>query len=107
MLQKSEFLSRRSAKSAKPFPVIMIGIVVSAVLCNVFNLLNVSRTAVLAIIIILIEKPNDGFMASIDRFLSVLVGCTIGLLVVIFSGIFIKFLHKKMLKLERRNNHEH
>lgn len=86
---------------------IMIGIVVSAVLCSVFNLLNVSRTAVVAIIIILIEKPNDGFMASIDRFLSVLVGCTIGLLVVIFTGSLIKFLHKKMLKVERRINHEH
>lgn len=86
---------------------IIIGIVVSAVLCSVFNLLNVSRTAVVAIIIILIEKPNDGFMASIDRFLSVLVGCTIGLLVVIFTGSLIKFLHKKLLKVERRINHEH
>lgn len=86
---------------------IMVGIVVSAVLCSVFILLNVSRTAVVAIIIILIEKPNDGFMASIDRFLSVLVGCTIGLLVVIFTGSLIKFLHKKLLKVERRINHEH
>ena len=85
----------------------MVGIVVSAVLCSVFNLLNVSRTAVVAIIIILIEKPNDGFMASIDRFLSVLVGCTIGLLVVIFTGSLIKFLHKKLLKVGRRINHEH
>ncbi|AZI68145.1 hypothetical protein EIB71_10905 [Kaistella daneshvariae] len=58
------------------------------------------------VIIILIEKPNDGFMASIDRFLSVLVGCTIGLLVVIFSGSLIKFLHKKMLNVERGINHE-
>ncbi|SFI67669.1 Fusaric acid resistance protein-like [Kaistella treverensis] len=85
---------------------ILVGILIAALLCNLFNLLNVSRTAVVAIIIILIEKPNDGFMASIDRFLSVLVGCTIGLLVVIFTGSMAKFLHKNILKIGDRVNDE-
>jgi len=75
-------------------------------LCNLFILLNVSRTAVVANIIILIEKPNDGFMASIDRFLSDLVGCTIGLLVVIFTGSMAKFLHKNILKTQNKVNDE-
>lgn len=85
----------------------MIGIVVAAVLCTVFKLLNVSRTAVVAIIIILNEKPDDGFMVSIERFLSVLVGCIIGLLVVVSTGYLIRYLHKKILKVEYKHKDLH
>lgn len=80
----------------------LTGIVVAAILCNIFKLLNVSRTAIVAIIIILIERPNDGLTASIERFLSVLVGCVTGLLVVMSTGYLIRFLHKKILKVEYR-----
>lgn len=80
----------------------LIGIVFAAVLCNIFKLLNVSRTAVVTIIIILIERPNDGLTASVERFISVLIGCVIGLLVVISTGYLIRFLHKKILKVEYR-----
>lgn len=79
---------------------IMIGIVVAAVLCSIFKLLNVSRTAIVAIIIILIERPNDSIAASIERFISVLIGCIIGLLIVVSTGYLIRFLHKKFLKIE-------
>lgn len=86
---------------------IMIGIVLAALLCHFFKLLNVSRTAIVAIIIILIERPNDSFMASIERFLSVLLGCIIGLLIVVSTGYSIRFLHKKFLKAEHKINDLH
>lgn len=85
----------------------MTGIVVATVLCYIFKLLNVSRTAIVALIIILIERPDDSFKASIERFISVLLGCVIGLLVVIATGYFIKFLHKKLLKAEYKLKDHH
>lgn len=51
---------------------------------------------------ILIERPNDAITASVERFVSVLTGCVIGLLVVISTGYLIRFLHKKILKVEYR-----
>lgn len=79
---------------------IVAGIILAAVLCKVFKLLGVARTAVVAIIIILIEKGGDGYLASVERFIAVLVGCLLGLLVVISTGYLIRFLHKKFLKAE-------
>ena len=82
---------------------ISAGIILAAVLCKVFNLLNVARTAVVAIIIILIEKPDEGFMAPVERFLSVLAGCLIGLLITVITAFIIKYLHKKILAAEYRS----
>lgn len=79
---------------------IVAGIVLAAVLCKIFKLLNVARTAVVAIIIILIEKGSTDYLASVERFISVLVGCLIGLLVVVSSGYLIRFLHRKFMKVE-------
>ena len=75
-------------------------IVVAAVLCNIFKLLNVSGTAVVAIVIILIARPNDGITASTERLISVLTGCLIGLLLIISTVYLVRFLHKKILKVE-------
>ncbi|MDO5655976.1 MAG: FUSC family protein [Flavobacteriaceae bacterium] len=86
-----------------PIPIyfkIVVGIILAAILCKVFNLLSVARTAVVAIIIILIEKGSTDYLASVERFVSVLVGCLIGLMVVVSSGYLIRFLHKKFLKVE-------
>lgn len=81
---------------------VLAGIILAAALCKIFNLLNVARTAVVAVIIILIEKPDEGFMAPIERFLSVLVGCVIGLLVVLITAYPIRFFHKKTLEIEHK-----
>ncbi len=80
----------------------LAGIVLAAIICYSFKLSNVSRTAVVAVIIILLEKPGDGFLASIERFISVLGGCLIGLLVVIVTGYLIRYLHKLLMKAEFR-----
>ncbi|QFG52731.1 FUSC family protein [Chryseobacterium sp.] len=79
---------------------VLAGIILAALLCRIFNLLSVARTAVVAIIIILIEKPNEGFMAPIDRFLSVLSGCVIGLLITLTTAYIIKLAYKRQLLIE-------
>lgn len=78
----------------------MLAIAIAALLCYMIRLLIVARTAVVSVIIILIERPYDGFMASLERFLAVLLGCLIGLIVVVTTGYLIRFLHKKVLKVE-------
>lgn len=79
---------------------VLAGIILAALLCRIFNLLSVARTAVVAIIIIPIEKPNDGFMAPIDGFLSVLSGCVIGLLITLITAYIIKLAYKRLLLIE-------
>ncbi len=79
---------------------VVAAITLAAIPCRLFNLLTVDRTAVVAIIIILIEKPNEGFMAPIDRFLSVLAGCVTGLLITLITAYIIKLAHKRLLLIE-------
>ncbi|MHA6698126.1 FUSC family protein [Chryseobacterium sp. A301] len=81
----------------------LIGIVVAALLSNAFKLSSVSRTAIVAVIIIVLEKPDEGYIASIERFLSVAGGCLIGLFVVVSTGYLIRYLHKLILKVEFRH----
>lgn len=82
----------------------LLGIVVAAVLSNAFKLLSVSRTAIVAVIIIVLEKPEEGYIASIERFISVAAGCLIGLFVVVSTGYLIRYLHKLILKVEYRHS---
>lgn len=78
----------------------IIAITVTAIICNAIKLLDVSRSAIVAVIIILIEKPDEGYLASVERFSFVLIGCLIGLIVVVTTGYMIRFVHKKLLKAE-------
>lgn len=79
---------------------VITGIILAAFICNFAKLLSVARSAVVAVIIILIEKPEEGYLASVERFAFVLIGCLIGLLVVISTGYLIRLVHKKWLKAE-------
>lgn len=47
---------------------ILIGITAAALICKLFNLLNVSRSAIVPIIIVLMERPDESFMAPVERF---------------------------------------
>ncbi len=104
---KANFVGAASGFAAVFLPVsiylkVMVGIILAAVLCKGFKLVQVSRTAVVAVIIILIEKPDEGFMAPIERFISVLIGCLIGLLVVLITAFPIRYFHKKTLEIEHK-----
>ena len=59
---------------------ILLAILMATLLCRAFNLMRVVRSAIVAILIILIEHTGD-FMSPFERFFSVLGGCLIGLVV--------------------------
>ncbi|MHC2990313.1 hypothetical protein OB13_01435 [Pontibacter sp. HJ8] len=78
----------------------MTGIVLSIAICHLFNLMNVARTAVVALIIVLIhEQSTMTYWAALERFLSVTLGCLIGLYVTVLTSNIIQYLRKKS-KLE-------
>lgn len=104
---KANFIGALSGFAVVFFPIdtylkVMMGIILGAVICKTFNLLNVVRTTIVAMIIILIEKPDEGFIAPIERFISVLLGCLIGLLVVLITAYPIRYFHKKTLQIEHK-----
>jgi uncharacterized membrane protein YgaE (UPF0421/DUF939 family) len=84
-----------------PEVVMMVaGIALSIVICHLFNLMSVARTAVVALIIVLIhEQATMTYWAALERFLSVTLGCLIGLYVTVLTSNVIKYLRKKT-KLE-------
>ena len=49
---------------------ILIGITAAALICKLFNLLNVSRSAIVAIIIVLLERPDEGRNIGSVEFIS-------------------------------------
>lgn len=65
---------------------IVMAIILALVTCRVFDVVKVARTAIVAVLIVLIEHKNDDFLAPISRFFSVAGGCLIGLLVSVVVG---------------------
>ncbi|WP_026236523.1 aromatic acid exporter family protein [Pontibacter roseus] len=59
----------------------VFGIILSIVICHFFHLMGVARTAVVALIIVLIHEQLTTltYWAAVERFLSVTLGCLIGL----------------------------
>ena len=57
----------------------VLGIAVSIVICHYFNLMSVARTAVVALVIVMIhEQETMTNWAAVERFLCVTLGCLIG-----------------------------
>ncbi|MES2799866.1 MAG: FUSC family protein [Bacteroidota bacterium] len=75
-----------------------IGIFVAIVFCKIFNLMSVARTAVVTVVIIIIGHQTTTLIAPIERFISVFVGCMIGLSITLFSSWCIR---KLLLVLEK------
>lgn len=68
---------------------VISGIVLAVVICKLFNLMNVVRSSVVALLIILIEH-NDSLLSPFERFLSVALGCVIGLAITLLTGWIVK-----------------
>lgn len=81
---------------APNFFMIIVGIVLAIIICYVFKLMNVVRTAIVALIIVLIyERDNMSWMGAIERFSGVALGCLIGLAITVITSYGINFLRKK------------
>lgn len=75
------------------FFVMLSGIVLTVVVCYLFQLMNVARTALVAFIIVTIhEQTQLSSLAAIYRFISVTIGCLIGLSVTIVTSLLINYL---------------
>ncbi|SIT83123.1 FUSC family protein [Pontibacter indicus] len=57
----------------------VLGIAVSILICHFFNLMGVARTAVVALVIVVIhEQETMSNWAGVERFICVALGCVIG-----------------------------
>lgn len=73
---------------------ISLAIVLAVMICRLFQLMKVVRSAVVAVLIILIEHKS-GVLTPFERFLTVLIGCLIGLIVTLSTTLIINQLKKK------------
>lgn len=74
----------------------LAGIVLTVLVCYFFQLMNVTRTALVAFIIVIIhEQTQSSSLAAVYRFISVTVGCLIGLSVTVLTSFLINYLRNK------------
>lgn len=63
-------------------PIMCIGIVLTIVICNIIKLESATRSALAALVIVLIQESSDAsFISALQRMISVVVGCLTALLV--------------------------
>jgi uncharacterized membrane protein YccC len=75
---------------------IIIGIFITIIICRLFNVLNMARVALVALLIIMVQPHEASLVeAPIYRFGSVAVGCIIGLLIVVFTSLIFRPLKRK------------
>lgn len=78
------------------FYVIFIGIVITIAVCRLFNVMNMARVALVALIIIMVEPHESSFVETpILRCVSVALGCIIGLLIVVITSMIFRPLKRK------------
>lgn len=73
---------------------IMLAILIAITICRLFQLMNVARSAIVALLIILIEHKTDSYLAPVERFLFVTMGCFIGLFVTLVTSYIFNFFIK-------------
>ena len=84
-----------------PLPILyktILAIIVALLTCRILNLLKVARTSIVTVLIVLIESKTDDSLAPLHRFVSVAVGCLIGLLVSFVIGSIRNALLKKIAR---------
>lgn len=86
--------------------IIAVGIILTISVCYFFNLMEVVRTAVVAIIIVMIHEQDSLSWTAAVEHLGVAIGCVIGLLVTVITSFGINFLRKKLniISIENRTN---
>jgi len=74
----------------------VVGIVIAMIICKLLNILVVARTAMVALIIVIIhEQEQQTYWGALDRFICVTLGCFIGLLIVLSTSNLILKLRRK------------
>ncbi|TYP94211.1 fusaric acid resistance family protein [Sphingobacterium allocomposti] len=75
---------------------IVIGIILTILICRLFHIMNMARVAIVALLVIMIQPHSEALSYTpILRFLSVSAGCLIGLTIVIASSYAIRFVRRR------------
>ncbi|WHF52768.1 FUSC family protein [Chryseobacterium gotjawalense] len=75
----------------------LTGIALTVLVCYFFQLMNVARTAMVAFVIVTIqEQAQLSSWAAVYRFISVTLGCLIGLSVTVLTSYLINYLRNKV-----------
>lgn len=75
---------------------LLLGVFLSIATCYLFNLMTVARTAIVALIIVLIhEQKQMSWIGSVERFMLVTIGCFIGLSITVITSAIINYWRKK------------
>ncbi|MBP3944368.1 FUSC family protein [Sphingobacteriaceae bacterium WQ 2009] len=82
---------------ASEFWMMFIGIFSAIIICKLLNILAVARTAMVAIVIVLVhEQEIHTYMGALERFISVTLGCFIGLIITLSTRRLIYNLRVKV-----------
>lgn len=73
------------------------GILIALIICRFADLINAARSAIVALLIILIEHKTDTYWAPGERFIFVIIGCFIGLSVTLVTSYIFNFLNNNFL----------
>ncbi|TJZ54883.1 hypothetical protein FAZ15_15580 [Sphingobacterium olei] len=75
---------------------IIIGIILTIIVCRLFHVMNMARVALVALLIIMVEPHHTAMsITPIFRFLSVGLGCIVGLLIVVFTSMIFRYFKRK------------
>lgn len=76
--------------------ILIIGIVVTISICYLFKVMNMSRVAIVAFLIVMLQSHTlNETIAPLIRFATVAFGCFVGLAVTVFTSIIIQKLKKQ------------
>lgn len=71
--------------------ILLLGIIVTIIICYLFKVMNMSRVAIVAFLIVMLQSHTlNENIAPIIRFLTVAIGCLIGLSITVFTSLIIK-----------------
>ena len=74
----------------------LLGILLTIIVCRVFKVMNMARVALVALLIIMVEPHHVSFVeAPFYRCISVGFGCLIGLLIVVFTSMIFRPLKRR------------
>ena len=77
---------------------LVVGILLTILVCKLFKILNYARVAIVALLIILVEQHHSPITYTpFFRFLTVAMGCLIGLFIVISTSYVLGILRKKYI----------
>jgi len=74
---------------------LMLGIIITSIICYLFKVMNMARVAIVAFLIILLQPHLSNIeFTPIVRFATVTLGCLIGLMITVCTSIVIRKLKK-------------